>query len=139
MRSPVTSYAVLRRCISEISSSPPTSSTSSRPSDLTHPTECLFAIDGWHGTPRVGLNQVVMMLLSTLDIVGSTISRVKRSVARLFAKFYFEGVRAGSTLLPGDTWTRFQIVLSKVPLCEVTEELSCRTYVCPNLVPLKSS
>lgn len=139
MRSPVTSYAVLKRYIFVISNSVTLCAHNSKALPLTHPSESWSAIDGWHGTARAALNLVVKTLLSTLDIVGSTISRVKSAVVRLFEKFYFEGVRVGSTLLFGDIWNGFQIVLYKVPLCEVTEELSCRTYVCPNLVSYKSS
>lgn len=137
---PETSYKESRTSTSEISNWDEACGINSRGLGLTHPKERSSRISGWLGSPKGAINPVVVMSLSIWDIVGSIGTARRKGRARLSVKSYFGVDRVGLIHKLGVFWKEWvrelKIILSeknrqKQPRREVTEELSCRTSVCP--------
>lgn len=104
-----------------------------------HPREPSLRTNGWLGSTKGDTSPEVKMLLSIWDIVGSIGTAIRKGRARLYVRSYFGESRVGLIHKLGvfwKEWTREMKRISeenrqKQPRREVTEELSCRTSVCP--------
>jgi len=139
MPSPVTSSKESRISTSETSNWGEACEANSKGSALTRRKEPLLRTNGWLGSPKGVISPAVMMSLSIWDIVGSIGTAIRRGRVRLSVKSYFGVDRVGLIHKLGVFWKEWIRELEKIskknrqkqPRREVTEELSCRTSVCP--------
>ena len=128
-----------RGSISETSSSDGQCRQSSHNSNLTHPLGPSSHTDGWLGTRKGASNPVAKTSLSIWDIVGSIGVAVRKGRVRLSVRSYFGESRVGWIRTFGVIWKewvremkrRREANREQLTRREVTEELSCRTSVCP--------
>ena len=130
MHKPETFYKELKACSSAISTSVEAYQKNLTDTLQTRQQELLSRIDGCRGTVQEVTNRAEKMSSSILDIAGSIEKRVQSAAERLLERCFSVANLVGSTLAFGGIWRRFLPQIESTRR-EVTEELSCRTNVCP--------